>query len=114
MEISSTLISAASGILGVAVAFGGLKALVGRNTKDVNRLQQDIDTLDDEHEKRFVPKSECTLTHEGVKSAMSDLDESVKKQRNAQRRFENFALYQLTKDGMSLSEAQGVLENGGG
>jgi hypothetical protein len=44
---------------------------------------------------------------------LDNLDKTVKKQQHTQRRFENFALYQLTKDGMSLSDAQSVLENGG-
>jgi hypothetical protein len=114
MEISSALVSAATGILGVAVTFGALRAYVFRNTADVKKLRKDIEDQDDEHEKKFVPKSECALTHAGVKSALADLDANVTKQQNAQRRFENFALYQLTKDGMSLSDAQGVLENGGG
>jgi hypothetical protein len=114
MEISNALISGIVGLLGVGVGFGALRAIVVRNTSDVKKLRQDIEDQDYEHEKRFVPKSECSITHDGVKNALSDLDESVRKQQNAQRRFENFALYQLTKDGMSLSDAQGVLENGGG
>lgn len=114
MEVSSNvLVTAIAGLLGVGVGFGGLRGIIVRNTLDLIKLETRVDSQEEEHKNKFVPKAECIVTHEAVKTALDNLDKTVKKQQHTQRRFENFALYQLTKDGMSLSDAQTVLENGG-
>jgi hypothetical protein len=114
MEITSAMISAATGILGVAVGFGALRAIVARNTFDLKQMLKRMNCFDKKNAEKFVPRTECVLIHDKVTEALSDLEEHVDRQQNITRRLENFALYQLTvKDGMSLSDAQSVLENGG-
>ena len=98
MEISSVLIAVVAGVAGVATVWGVLRARVGRNTSDIKKL---------------VPKAECEIRHDGIKESLDSLGNVVNKQQSASRQFRNFALYQLTKDGVSLADAKDIMENGG-
>lgn len=107
MDIPGYIITAIAGIVGVAVAWGTMQTHLKINTKDIESVMDKMDGK--------VSKLECAVKHDNVTSSLSKVGQVVEKQEITTRRLYNFAVYQMTtKDGMSLSEAQDVLENGNG
>jgi hypothetical protein len=61
---------------------------------------------------KFVPQAECGLRHQQLVNKLETVQSTVIDQQRITRRLLNFAMHQLTSNGMSLAEAQDVLENG--
>lgn len=109
MDILGYVITAAVGVLGVAVAWGTMTAITKRNMADITKLDNKVDTMDD----KFVPQTECVLRHDNVADTLDEVKSDVSRQEHTTRRLLNFATYQLmVKDGIPLAEANEILENG--
>ena len=102
MDIPSFVITGLIGLAGVAAGYGALKITSARNASDI----QDVRST-------FVPQRECTLKHQQLVSKIDKIELAIIDQQRTTRRLGNFAIHQLTTlCGMSLAEAQDILENG--
>lgn len=108
MDIPSFIITAIAGLAGVAAGYGVLQNKTSRNESDIG----DVKGLIGDMAGKFVPQSECALKHDQLVRKLETVQSTVVDQQHITRRLLNFAMHQLTSNGMSLAEAQDVLENG--
>jgi len=101
MDIPSFIITGVIGLAGVAAGYGALKITAARNASDIEDVRN-----------TFVPQRECILKHQQLVSKLETVQSTVIDQQRTTRRLVNFAIHQLTTNGMSLAEAQDILENG--
>ena len=108
MDISfvSAAISFVSGVLGVGVAWGGLRVGVKNNTDDIIELKRDFDALTGQPagEPVYIRRVECD-------DKQNDMSKQIETLKAASHGIEKYARYMLTKDGLSLSEVNDILGN---
>ena len=114
-----TVIKVGSVLLGAGIAWATLKAWVKANTAKVNKIEKSLAAFHGqttEHpgaQPRYIRRAECEKTSGELKENLSKMAETVTGQANSIERVINHARWQLTtKEGMSLSEANEILENG--
>lgn len=113
-----TLLTFFSGLLGVAAGYGALRARALANAKALNKLQKSWNAFHGQGtnpgaDPVYIRRTECKETRDRIENSIGALDETVTTQGECIQRLENFARWQLTtKEGLSLSEANDILENG--
>ncbi len=113
-----TLLTFCSGLLGVAAGYGALRARAAANAKGLEKLKKSWNAFHGQGtnpgaEPMYVRRTECKERTDRIESSIGVLDETVTTQAESIQRLENFARWQLTtKEGLSLSEANDILENG--
>jgi hypothetical protein len=118
MEISVGLIvQVIVGLLTVAAAYGALKTKLAQHGRDIGDLKADVNVINGQHapgaEPLFVRRSECSETTRRFEIAHDSLRGAVEIQAASVDRLLNFARWNLTtKEGMTLGQANEILENG--
>lgn len=108
MDIPSFIVTGIIGLAGVAAGYGVLQNKTSRNESDIGEVKALISGMSG----KFVPQSECALKHDQLVRKLETVSSTVIDQQRTTQRLLNFAMHQLTSNGMSLAEAQDVLENG--
>jgi hypothetical protein len=108
MDIPSFIIMGIIGLVGVAAGYGALKSKASRNERDIEEVKETLGDMDG----KFVPQTECALRHDQLVKKLETVQTTVVDQQRTTQRLLNFAMHQLTSNGMSLADAQDVLENG--
>ena len=114
-----TLIKVGSVLLGAGVAWATLKAWVKSNTAKVNKIEKSLaafhgtTTENPGAQPMYIRRTECEKTSGELKDSLKQISDTVTGQANSIERVINHARWQLTtKEGLSLSEANDILENG--
>lgn len=118
MEITLGLIvQVAVGALTIAAAYGAIKTRLAQNSKDISELKNDVDTMNGrgavDAEPLFVKRTECAETRERFEIVDKELKSAIAAQDKSVNRLLNFSRWSLTtKEGLTLAEANDILENG--
>lgn len=114
-----TLIKVGSVLLGAGIAWATLKAWVKANTVKVNKIEKSLaafhgtTTENPGAQPMYIRRSECDKKSGEIQDAVGNLADTVFDQGSSIDRLVNHARWQLTtKEGLSLAEANEILENG--
>ena len=93
-----------SGVLGVGVTFATLRAKAHRNSTDIKGVRSDVDMITGNPVGRpvFILRDECKKQVEVMTGELTALSAKIDG-------FQRYARYQLSKDGMSLTEVNELL-----
>lgn len=115
----NTFITFAGVLIGAGIAWGALKAWVKTNTAKVNKIEKSLaafhgtTTENPGAQPMYIRRSECDKKSGEIQDAVGNLADTVFDQGSSIDRLVNHARWQLTtKENMSLSEANEILENG--
>lgn len=120
MEFSVNILITIIGVLiGAAIAWGALREIVKRHTKQVDKLTKSWNAFHGQSteqpgsEPMYIRRTECEEKSESIVESVEALADTVAVQGSSIERLVNHARWQLTtKEGMSLAEANNILENG--
>lgn len=111
----SAIASFVSGLLGVGIAWGTLRAKVKGNSCNIKEVKEDVNKITggSTGEPVYTRKVECDKRHEDITKEFVILKKESANHGEKLTGLQNFARYMLQKEGgLSLKEVNDILGNG--
>lgn len=103
-----------AGVAGVAAGWAGMRVQIRRNTKDIAGLRRDVDKITGNPAGLpvYVRRDECAARTNEIREEIGGLRREFKTQGRRLVGLQSFARHLLTKEGLSLSEVNDILDGG--
>ena len=113
-DFIQALITFGAGLLGVGVGYGGLKEKIKSNSRRILKVEKNWKTLQGGvgNLPTYISRNECETQQVNVRNELGHIKRKVEKCEHAIGGLQNYARYQLNKEGLTLVEINKIINGG--